>query len=539
MSEAASRSAAFDIPNSATTPLAAWLRARLPLLAAGVVAAVALSIAAPYPAGVFHDDGVYLILAKALASGEGYRYLHLPNAPLATHYPPGYPLLLAALWRLAPDFPRNLELFLAVNSLLLGLVAWGIERLARRQFGWPAPAAVGLALVGALSLPMLLLASLVMSEVFWLALLSPLLLAAERLCRRPRDWKSDVGLGACAGALTLVRTHGIALIIALLLVLAVQRRWRSAAWCAVGAAGLLAPWQIWVALHDALLPDALRGSYGSYLGWFIEGMRTGGATFVARTVASNAAQCAAIIADRLAPWPPGWPRVLPLSLAIALLAMGLASAWRKAPVTGAFLAVYLTVTLVWPYAPWRFVWAVWPLLLLTIGEGCATLWRYALAKAERARLSRPLVIRAIAAAPILLLAAGVLRAEAEAYATRGWSTPTREATRQIAPAMRWVADNTRTDDVVVADAEALVYLFTGRRAVPPAAFTAMEYVAPRSRSEDERTLASLVSSLPVQYVVTIVPTTRDAARELAKRAPATLREVTTLAGGAVFEVARR
>jgi len=55
----------------------------------------------PYPLGVLHDDAVYAILAKSLATGHGYRYLNLPGEPPATHFPPGYPLFLAALWRMS------------------------------------------------------------------------------------------------------------------------------------------------------------------------------------------------------------------------------------------------------------------------------------------------------------------------------------------------------------------------------------------------------------------------------------------------------
>ena len=31
--------------------------------------------------GVFYDDGIYVVLAKALAEGEGFRYIHMPGAP--------------------------------------------------------------------------------------------------------------------------------------------------------------------------------------------------------------------------------------------------------------------------------------------------------------------------------------------------------------------------------------------------------------------------------------------------------------------------
>ena len=117
--------------------VARLLRAFAPLLAAALVCAVAASLVVPYPAGIFHDDGVYLVLAKALASGNGYRYLHLPGAPLATHYPPGYPLLLALLWTFAPHFPSNLTIILLANALLLAVTAGlgatrGLRLLATR-----------------------------------------------------------------------------------------------------------------------------------------------------------------------------------------------------------------------------------------------------------------------------------------------------------------------------------------------------------------------------------------------------------------------
>ncbi|HEX7122734.1 MAG TPA: hypothetical protein VF178_10230, partial [Gemmatimonadaceae bacterium] len=74
----------------------------VPLLLAVLTASFAIWAIEPWPVGVFQDDGIYTILGKSLALGEGYRYLNLPGAPPATHYPPGYPLFLALLWRLAP-----------------------------------------------------------------------------------------------------------------------------------------------------------------------------------------------------------------------------------------------------------------------------------------------------------------------------------------------------------------------------------------------------------------------------------------------------
>jgi hypothetical protein len=140
-----------------------------------------------------------------------------------------------------------------------------------------------------------------------------------------------------------------------------------------------------------------------------------------------------------------------------------------------------------------------------------------------------------------LLGLGLARAEVVAYRDRAWTAPVREATHSIAPVMRWISQNTRPHEEVIADAEPLVYLFTERPAMPPVAFTAAEYVAPRNPANDVAALADLVRQFPVRYIVTVVPSTMAAARALTAPAAArsvVLREVDATPGAAVFEVVR-
>src|SRR5205814_2160712 len=285
---------AVELHSDANVPvsLADRLRALAPFLAAALTFAVAASIVALYPVGIFHDDGVYVILAKSLASGDGYRYLHLPGAPVATHYPPGYPTLLALLWGLAP-FPGNLTIMLLANAALLAVAAWGLTRYTSRTLDWTPPAAAALAVVGTLSLPLLTLTSVVLSEVCFLALLIPALAVTERLVVETRSRGHDVAIGMVLGLLALVRTHGIVLIGALALVLLLRRQCRRAAFVTVGGAIPLVPWQLWIALNGAALPAALRGSYGSYLGWFVGGLAHGGWPLISGTVMRNLSACAA------------------------------------------------------------------------------------------------------------------------------------------------------------------------------------------------------------------------------------------------------
>jgi hypothetical protein len=86
----------------------------------------------PFPPGVWHDDGVYVLLSRALANGEGLRYTGVPGAFLAPKFPPLYPLVLAPVWIISPSFPENAAFFGAVNLLFLA-VSGGLMMAYLRQ----------------------------------------------------------------------------------------------------------------------------------------------------------------------------------------------------------------------------------------------------------------------------------------------------------------------------------------------------------------------------------------------------------------------
>jgi hypothetical protein len=85
--------------------------------------------------GVYHDDGIYVSTAKALAEGQGYRLINLPEAPVQTKYPPLYPALLAIIWKLCPTFPDNL-VFMQFITLLSGAAMVGLAYLYLVRFGY-------------------------------------------------------------------------------------------------------------------------------------------------------------------------------------------------------------------------------------------------------------------------------------------------------------------------------------------------------------------------------------------------------------------
>jgi hypothetical protein len=501
-----------------------------PVLVAGLAFAVAAWASRPYAVGVFHDDGVYAVLAKALATGQGYRYLHLPGAPAAVHYPPGYPLLLAVLWRIWPAFPSNIPVLLLANTFFLAVTAWCVHRIATRVLGWSnAVAAMG-AIVAALAYPLLMLSGLVLSEPLFVALLFPVLIYSERVAADEASTRQAILAGMFAGALALVRTHGAAVAIALLFVLALRRRWRTALFVASGALVVVAPWQVWASAHGAGLADSLRGSYGSYGAWLVEGARGGGLAFVGRTIIVNLRETRELLADRFAITDSQFIRAATGSAMALFVFAGAWRAWRRAQVTVLFTAVYFVVLLLWPYTPWRFFFALWPVLVLFVGEVVQGIWANA---PKLNAVGRPLALAVIA-----LVAVGLAREESRAYSHRAWNAPADAATAQIAPVIRWISSSTNRDDVVAAEGEQLVYLFTGRRALPVARFTASEYLRAPTTAEGAAALGQILSDFPVRYVLTISPPVLASADLLGQSGAPRLVRVGQLPGGGVFRVDR-
>jgi hypothetical protein len=498
------------------------------LLAGGIVvlaAVVAWWASVPYVVGVWHDDGVYALLGRAIASGHGFHYTQFPGAPAATHYPPIYPLLLAAVWRLAPSFPDNISAFLALNAMLVGVATLGAYRFTRQRLGWRDDAAAAFALAASLTTPVLALSGAVLSESLFLAALWPVLSVAERAAAPGAGRREALIAGAAMGGLMLVRTHAAALVLALAIVLVARRRRRLAMYAVAAAAIVVLPWQLWTMVATPRVPAPLEGAYGSYLGWFVDGLRAGGAAMLAKTARLNVTELWLLVQDRVIPGDAAVPRMLSTALLLALVAVGAWAMARRAAVTVCFLAMYFALVLVWPYTPWRFVWAVWPAMLVCAGVGAWWLWHAAPTPSRRT----------VVAGAIALPAFGMVRTELNAFASHSWSTPALQAGAQITPLVAWVGRNTRPDDVILAEGEQVISLFTGRRAAPTAPFSAREYVSPRTLQESMDELRAMLRAVPARYVLPLAPVQIEAARALSTGRP-TLRVIAPLPHSLVFEV---
>ncbi len=83
----------------------------LVLVVVATVLVTHFAVMNPVVIGIFHDDGIYTVLAKSLADGAGYRLVSLPSSPVQLKYPALYSSMLGVLWWLLPSFPENVALF--------------------------------------------------------------------------------------------------------------------------------------------------------------------------------------------------------------------------------------------------------------------------------------------------------------------------------------------------------------------------------------------------------------------------------------------
>ena len=465
------------------------------------------------PVGGFYDDGLYTILAKSLATGHGYRFLNLPGAPAAVHYPPGYPLLLALFWKIGPAFPANVVWFKLLNVVLLGVIAWVTCRYAVHVLMLTPGVAVLATLLGTITIPILVLATMVLSEPFFLALLIPALILAEEMTRHRPARREAVWLGLLSGAVVLVRSIGVMLVIAVAVLWLVRRHWRAVAWYLGSALLIVSPWLLWSALHADDVAPVLRGAYGSYLAWFLGGLHAGGLPFVIATVRTNVHTLVLGVATS---FQFSSERAVVWATAAALALMFGYGAWRvrrRAPVTLLFLALYLALVVVWPDQPLRFVWGVWPLLMALL-----------LVPVEALQMpAGPRQLRIAVAVVALALVPGLLRYNVRGYHGSWWESIPRSMTNRAQPAIRWARMHTRPADVVAGESEPMLYLYAERQAVPVATFTATQYLRNRTPQENAGYLRRILQATGARYVLVQSLGELDAARTLAADTAARLR----------------
>jgi hypothetical protein len=395
------------------------------------VLAVAYWFAWRAPAiGLYHDDAVYLVTAKALAAGHGYTIESLPDPIPQTKYPPLFPALLA-LFTLISQQPQWLKL------LPLVCAAGWLELTRRLLLKMGASRDSALLLVGltAASPTVVYLSTNLLSESLFALLVTAalLMLLDERLLLA----------GVFVGLATLTRTAGAPLIAACILTLVARRRFRGAAVFAAMAMLMVAPWFGWSFAHAA------RDPYYTINNYVASNIITGLAANEKLVVFTrNLLYLLASPFSLLT----GFTNLFFVPATILVLTWSLYV--RRQLVPDLFVGLYCLMLLCWIGPPGRFVAPILPLVLWMIWRG------FRLVKIREALAAAVLVTA------LLALWADVARIPAtHASGYFQAAGPSADDWGEMRKLFGFIRANTRPNSVLLANLDPLFYLNTGRKAV--------------------------------------------------------------------------
>jgi hypothetical protein len=400
--------------------------------------------------GTFHDDGIYLVTARALAEDRGYRIMSVPGEPFQNKYPILFPWLLSLVWRMDPSFPANLPI-LRLVPLAAALAWFASSWLLLRRLGASHIVASAAVLVTAVAPWVVFLSTMLLAETVFAALMTAGLFLLVRIHMGDGRRYDAVLAGALVGGSLLARAAGVAPVAAGLVALAMSRRWKACVAYAAGAIVVAGPWFWWVALHssDAVIDPFYSAS--TYSAWNI-------VTHFAWSEKLNVLIVNSIYLSALGQlWGISSDHLAGHLVGLACSALVVAGLWkmRTTPVaivvsfSAAMLLIY-----VWP--PTRYVVPLIPLLAWLAYVGAGRTFRPVVTG-----LAVVLVI--FAAIDLWKLQAIIRQKGATASTSTGWVFDWRAMSRQL----DWIAHETPPDAVLATIHDPTYYLFTGRKGMRP------------------------------------------------------------------------
>ncbi len=442
-----------------------WARLAVALVVAFVVAGLGLWAQNPSLVGVNYDDGIYALLARAVADGDGYRLTYLPLNIPGVKYPPVYPLSLVPFWELIGSQEAALNAMKLANGIYIGLAA-GLFAFLLAELGiLSLPLAAAVALIGYASGSMMLVSTGLLSEPLYLIIVPLALLTVDRGGEASSSSRVAAA-AALAGLAALTRTVGLALVAAALV--AIWRRCgRRRLWLAAAVAALiLAPWLAFTMALGREVPDYLVPHYGSYVQLYLSNLSETPLAALS-IIFTNVGAILQTLGGKFLSGSAALVQSLIGASILILAALGARRHFRSAPATAVYPWLYLGIVSAWSFPPFRFVFVLFPLLLALATAGLIGLVGRTEEKASGAS-SAWVRFRLAPAVPVVgLLLLGFLGfREGRSLHRRVWDGSQYRKTVLGAEVIDWVKANTDPGDVIAYEFDPLIALHTGRRAVP-------------------------------------------------------------------------
>ncbi len=320
------------------------------------------------------DNAHYIILGNALADGSGYVDAHEPSSEAHRHYPPGYPIFLAALNMVGFD---ELDHYKIANGLLL-LGSICLCFLLFTKITKSRNKAILISILIAINLRMLVYGSLVMSELLYVfcSLVALWLFRNLELHQNKNSLLRILILSVISALCLYIRSIGISLLAGFLALMLLRKQFKQAAIYIVGVILLYTPW--WVRNQQSssnsytsqlLLKNPYQPELGN-VGFtdLIERISINFERYILTELPAALMYTRDVIyadleysfADYL----------IGIGLAVILI-VGANRVYKLFPVVVFYAMAYFSILLVWP-SVWygtRFIMPLIPVLLLFLGLG--------------------------------------------------------------------------------------------------------------------------------------------------------------------------
>ena len=420
--------------------------------------------------GNYHDDAIYVSTAKAIAEGKGYRLINLPTTPVQTKYPFLYPLVLAIIWKIWPSFPGNL-FAMQWLTLMTGAATVALSYLYVLQFGYcTRRIAVASGLLCATSGGFLFYSTQTLSEIPFALLFVLSMWAIDKHIRNPFESRcSQFFIGILLALPFLCRTVGLALPVVGLIV--VCRLRRPVVWLALGSLAGMFPWVLWVVTGIGGGADhSMAIYYTDYGGWwyrfglpsvfrvfFLNLLMVG---FHGTSLGLGGLQREVLYV--------GFEIWLIFGMLVCYATViGASRQLRRVRLLPWCLIGYMSIVLLWPWKPYRFLVPVLPLLLVYALTGIREMVR----RLSSLSIYRTLLVFgltvAVTANTLWLYRDGQLRRSTGYVSTRDTYDDRSLYWSSFENVFEWLKKHSQPSDLIASPLDSMIYLYTGRRAFRP------------------------------------------------------------------------
>ncbi len=437
--------------------------------------------------GWFGDDGVYMVTAKAIAQGDGYRVLNLPNRPYAVQYPPLFPLYMSLSWLIQPRFPDTLRLAAILQALLIP-IALATMLAMLRQLGLSWVRTFWVAGITLVTPPMVLMEVTLFAEPLFLCFFFAAILLIQRSAAS--DDSRAKWLALSAGLLTglayLTRSAALPMLGAAPLFYFLRKKPKLALWFLAVALPLSASWNLWTITHAGLVT---QGNNATYVSEFVRFLRSAD---VWQHLWNQAGVISSSVAEILFPGFVGALMGLPLFYVVIAAAISgnirmiRRSGWS---VYVLFAIPYLVILMFWWFeGVARLILPIWPLMAAGIAEEVSHLLKLA-GKNMKAR-GRGVLRWATVAVGFLV----VVRTQAvAARQVHSLLADDRAQLLESMPAYAWLGQHTPENTVVLTWNDSITYLYSD------AASSRSHFVELLPLPAENKAVALPLKTLPEMY----------------------------------------